>query len=65
MHIREYDGGGRGIDIEVAGGFVIVEAAGHTYAFDRALMLHQIKRAFGIAFVVDEVVVSTGEGTAV
>lgn len=59
MHVREYDGG-RGIDVEVAGGFVIIEAAGNTYAFDKALFLHQVKRSFGIAFVVDEVLVAAG-----
>lgn len=59
MRIREFDGD-RGIDIDVAGNFIVVEAAGHTYAFDRALMLHQIKRAFGIAVILETDLAATG-----
>lgn len=55
MYVREYDGGDRGIDISVAGNFVVVEAAGNAYAFDKAMMLHQIKRAFGIAIILEDV----------
>lgn len=53
-HIREYDGG-RGVDIDVTPDFVFIEAGGHCYAFDKAMFLHQVKRAFGIAFIVEEV----------
>lgn len=59
MHVREYDGG-RGIDIEVAGDFVVIEAAGHTYAFDKGVMLHQIKRAFGIVVILETDLTATG-----
>ncbi|WP_406245900.1 hypothetical protein ACI7YT_12730 [Microbacterium sp. M] len=53
VHIREFDGA-RGVDVEVAGDFVVIEVASHAYAFDRSLFLHGIKKALGIAFVVED-----------
>lgn len=53
-HIREYDGN-RGIDIDVAGNFVVVEAeaGGGAWAFDRGLFLHQVKVALGISVILE------------
>jgi hypothetical protein len=44
--IREFDGA-RDVQMSSDSYFVFLEAAGHCYAFDRALFLHGMKRALG------------------
>lgn len=56
VQIREYDGV-RSVTIATAPNLVFVEAGGKSYAIDRGIFLHGIKKALGLAFVVEEVVV--------
>lgn len=45
VQVREYDGG-RGVEFEQCGDFIIMESGYHAFAFDAALMLHAMRRLF-------------------
>lgn len=56
VQVREFDGG-RTVEMTKTPGFVVLETGSQAFAFDEAQFLHQIKRLFGIAFVVTEALV--------
>lgn len=56
--IKEFDGG-RSMEIEADPNFVYVEMRGMVLSLDRSLFLHAMKRALGIALIVEEVSVGT------
>lgn len=58
VSIKEYDGG-RSAEISSDPDFVYLEVSGRCMAFDRAMFLHGVKKALGIAFVIEEVVGET------
>lgn len=47
FRIKEYDGA-REVEMEVQGEVVYIDSARSCYAFDRALFLRSIERAFGV-----------------
>lgn len=52
MEVKEFDGA-RSVQINAAGDFVILDTGDHAYAFDRGILLHALKRALGIAVIMD------------
>lgn len=52
VQVREFDGG-RSVEVTRAGDFIVLEAAGHAFAFDRAHVLHQMKKLMGISVILE------------
>lgn len=53
VSLREFDGA-RSIEVTASEGMVYIEVGGHCYAYDKILLLHQVRKELGIAFVVQE-----------
>lgn len=50
--VKEVDGG-RSVEIEVTSDLVFMEAGGHCFMFDKALVLHAMQKAFNISVILD------------
>lgn len=48
IQVKEFDGG-RGVEFEVSGDYVIMETGYHAFAFDRAILKHALRRLLGDA----------------
>jgi hypothetical protein len=55
--LHEYDGG-RAVEFQQVGDFVVMETGRHAFAFDAALFRHAMKRALGVTLMIE------AEGTA-
>lgn len=45
--------GGRSVEVEVTPEYVYMDAGGHSFIFDRALVLHAMKKAFRISVILE------------
>jgi len=45
VQIKEFDGG-RGVEFEKSGDYIIMETGYHAFAFDAALLWHAMKKLF-------------------
>lgn len=50
--VKEVDGG-RSVEVEVSDGYVYLETGDHCYMFDKALVLHAMKKAFRISVILE------------
>ena len=50
--LKEHDGG-RSVEIEVTPSLVFLETGGQCFMFDRALVLHAMKKVFDISVSLD------------
>lgn len=50
--VKEVDGG-RSVELEVTSDLVFLEAGGHCFVFDKALVLHAVKKAFNVSVILE------------
>ena len=50
--VKEVDGG-RSVEVEVTPDLVFLEAGGHCFVFDKALVIHAMKKAFNISVILE------------
>jgi hypothetical protein len=52
IEIKEFDGG-RTLELQRAADLVFIETGDHCYTFDAKLLLHAVKRLYGISVILE------------